>query len=118
MFQLAGAFDNQTDTNFRAIDSNWSIFGIARDLGAIQSTQDPIVWSTGFITDPAINYTDPSGASQQRSLFYRSQYPQSDDTSLVSIPVQHQLMCLISYHRSLISSMISPTPLHELSNWT
>lgn len=89
MFQLTGAFDNQTDTNFRAIDDNWSIFGISRDLGSINATPDPIVWTIGFITDPAINYTDPSGASQQRSLFYKTQYPQADDTSLVSIYIYH-----------------------------
>ena len=104
MFQLTGAFDNQTDTNFRAIDSNWSIFGIARDLGAIQSTLDPIVWSTGFVTDPAINYTDSSGASQQRSLFYRSQYPQSDDTSLVSIHVHQQKYMLLKWYLNLLNT--------------
>jgi hypothetical protein len=74
--------DNQTDTNFRSISPNFTVFSIARNLGTIQATQDPVVWAFGFITDPAINYTDLSGASQQRSLFYKTQY--SDDTSLVS----------------------------------
>ncbi|KAI9434452.1 hypothetical protein H4582DRAFT_2080813 [Lactarius indigo] len=36
---------------------------------------------SGTSADPAINYTDLSGATQQRSLFYKTQY--SDDTSLI-----------------------------------
>ena len=85
--------DNQTDTNFRSIDHNFAIFAIARNLGTVQATQDPIVWAVGFVTDPAINYTDILGASQQRSLFYKTQY--SDDTSLVSIRVRQQFVYLM-----------------------
>jgi hypothetical protein len=84
--------DNQTDTNFRPISPNVTVWGIARDLGTIQETQEPVVWTVGFVTDPAINYTDLSGASQQRSLFYKTQY--SDDTSLVSIRVRQQFVRL------------------------
>jgi hypothetical protein len=89
LFQTNGTLDNQTDPNFRSISPNFTVFGIARNLGTIQAMQDPIVWAVGFITEPAINYTDPSGASQKRSLFYKTQY--SDDTSLVSIHVRQQL---------------------------
>ncbi|KAH8988003.1 hypothetical protein EDB86DRAFT_2832105 [Lactarius hatsudake] len=80
LFQLQGVLDNHTDVNFRPINDSWPVFGISRDLGTIQATPDPVVWTIGFITDPVINYTDLSGASQQRSLFYKTQYP--DDTSL------------------------------------
>ncbi|KAF8260626.1 hypothetical protein EI94DRAFT_1747935 [Lactarius quietus] len=82
LFQLNGVLDNQTDPNFHPIDANFTVWAIARDLGTIQVTQDPVVWAVGFVTDPAINYTDLSGASQQRSLFYRTQYPDTN-TSLV-----------------------------------
>jgi hypothetical protein len=88
LFQINGTLDNQTDPNFRSISPNFTVFGIARNLGTVQETQDPIVWAVGFITEPAINYTDLSGASQQRSLFYKTQY--SDDTSLVSTIRIHQ----------------------------
>ena len=82
LFQLNGSLDNQTDINFQSVKSSLTAFSIARDLGIIDVTQDPVVWAVGFVTDPAVNYTDLSGASQQRSLFYKSKY--SDDTSLVS----------------------------------
>ena len=86
LFVLNGVLDNQTETNFRAIGNNFAVFAISRDLGPIQATEDPVVWTVGLTMDPVINYTDPSGAAtQQRSLFYKSRY--SDDTSLVSVHI-------------------------------
>ncbi|KAH9990995.1 hypothetical protein BJV74DRAFT_977866 [Russula compacta] len=74
--------DNQTDPNFRIIDNKFPVFGISRDLGTINATQAPVVWSVGYTTDPAINYTDLSGAPPtQLNLYYKSQY--SDDGSLI-----------------------------------
>jgi len=90
LFKLNGTLNNQTNVNFGSVNSSPSptTFSIARDLGTIKATQDPVVWAVGFITDPAINYTDLSGASQQRSLFYKTQY--SDHTSLVSTCLVHR----------------------------
>ncbi len=116
-FQLNGVLDNQTDTQLRSISPKYPIFAISRDLGTIQVTQDPVIWAIGFTTDPAIQYTDPSvNTPQQRSLFYKTQYP--DDSTLVSGYISRGMMRLTSYLRSLISSMISLMPCQELSNWT
>ncbi|KAH9022174.1 hypothetical protein EDB85DRAFT_1871496 [Lactarius pseudohatsudake] len=82
LFQLRGTLDNLTDTNSRAISPDFPVFALSRDLGIIQATKDPVVWTVGFTTDPAIQYTDPSAdAPQHRSLFYKIQYP--DDTTLI-----------------------------------
>ncbi|KAH9968155.1 DUF1793-domain-containing protein [Russula dissimulans] len=81
-FIANGTLDNQVDTIFRVIDDSFPIFAISRDLGSIQATQAPVVWTIGLTTDPAISYTDLSGAPpSQRSLFYKSQY--SDDGFLI-----------------------------------
>ncbi|KAH9021900.1 hypothetical protein EDB85DRAFT_2120054, partial [Lactarius pseudohatsudake] len=84
LFALKGSLDNRTEVDYH-LDSNESEligFAISRDLGNIQATQDPIVWTVGLTTDPVINYTDISEAApRQRSLFYKTQY--SDDTSLI-----------------------------------
>ncbi|KAI0251855.1 hypothetical protein BJV78DRAFT_1125603 [Lactifluus subvellereus] len=81
-FVLNGLLDNQVETSFRAISSQFAVFAISRNLGTIQATQAPVVWAVGYTTDPAINYTDLSGAPPtRRSLYYRSQY--SDDRSLI-----------------------------------
>jgi Domain of unknown function (DUF5127) len=83
-FALNGTLDNQQDSNFRPIGVNFSVFAISRDLGAIQSTQAPVVWTVGYTTDPAVNYTDLSGAPPtSRNLYYKTKY--STDEALASI---------------------------------
>ena len=82
MFQLQGVLDNQEVTGPLAIDVEDPVFALSTDLGTIQATQSPVVWTVGHITDPAISYTDTSGVTTQRSLYYKSQY--SDDGTLVS----------------------------------
>ena len=84
MFQYGGLLDDQIDTNFRAISAQLPVFAISCDLGTILATQAPLVWTIGFTTDPAINYTDPSGNPMtKRSPYYKSQY--SDDEPLVGL---------------------------------
>lgn len=83
-FVANGTLDGQVETNFRAISFQFAVFAISCDLGTIQTTQAPVVWTVGYTTDPAINYSDLSGAPPtQRSLYYKLQY--SDDQSLVSV---------------------------------
>ena len=85
MFQLQGALDDQIDANFQAISNPFPVFALSSDFGRIQAIQSPVVWTVGYTTDPAINYTDLSGGPpSQRSLFYKSQYSSSDDGPLVS----------------------------------
>ncbi|KAH9000742.1 hypothetical protein EDB86DRAFT_3075192 [Lactarius hatsudake] len=81
-FALNGFLDDQTETFSRAIALDFAVFAISRDLGTIQATEDPVVWTVGLTMDQVINYTDPLGAApRQRSLFYKTRY--SDDTSLI-----------------------------------
>jgi hypothetical protein len=84
LFARNGTLDNQEESNFRSISDQFAVFAISRDLGTIQATQAPVVWTVGYTTDPAVNYTDLSGApSTHRSLYYKSQY--SNDEALASI---------------------------------
>jgi hypothetical protein len=83
-FAHNGTLDNQGDSNFRSISNNFEVFAISRDFGTIQATPAPAVWTVGYTTDPAVNYTDLSGAAPTpRSLYYKSQY--SNDEALASI---------------------------------
>jgi Domain of unknown function (DUF5127) len=83
-FRINGVLDNQVaDTNFRPIQNNFPIFAISRDLGSIRATQAPVVWAVGYTIDPAISYSDLSGAPpKQRRAYYKTKY--ADDGSLVS----------------------------------
>jgi hypothetical protein len=83
-FTHNGVLNGQPDTKSRAIHDNFAVFAISRDLGTVQATQAPVVWTVGYTTDPAINYTDLSGGPPiSRSLHYKTQY--SNDEALVSI---------------------------------
>ena len=85
-FARNGTLDSQNDPNTRAISNRFAVFAIARDLGTIQVTQAPVVWTVGYTTDPAVNYADLSGAPPTpRRPYYKTQYP--DDESLVSIDI-------------------------------
>ncbi|KAF8480056.1 hypothetical protein DFH94DRAFT_692413 [Russula ochroleuca] len=80
LFAQNGTLDNQYDSNFRSIGNNFEVFAISRDLGTIQATQAPVVWTVGYTTDPAVNYADLSGAAPTpRSLYYKSQYPNDEE---------------------------------------
>ena len=62
------------------------VCAISRDLGTIKTTRAPVVWTVGYTTDPAISYTDLSGAPPtSRSPYYKVQY--SNDKDLASIDV-------------------------------
>ena len=85
MFLQHGVLDKNIDKRFRAINNAFPVFAISCDFGTIQATQTPLVWAVGYTTDPAISYTDLSGApATPRLLYYKSKYPQADDRALVS----------------------------------
>ena len=118
-FAANGTLDDQEDQDFRPIDQNHTVFAISRDLGTIQSTPTPVVWAVGYTTDPAVNYTDLSGAPPtSRSLYYKTKY--STDEALVSIDNIScgDYMSNILTSRSLTSSTISTMHPRGLNSWT
>jgi hypothetical protein len=82
-FTHNGVLNGQQDPKSRAISDSFAVFAISRDLGTVEATQAPVVWTVGYTTDPAINYTDLSGAVIPRSLYYKTQY--LNDEALASI---------------------------------
>lgn len=88
LFKGFGFLDNQEvaiDVKPGSNSGETIVFAISRDLGIIQATQAPVVWAIGYTTDPAISYAAQSDTRpQQRSPYYKLQYPQAGDHSLVS----------------------------------
>ncbi|KAG8858825.1 hypothetical protein FRC20_011936 [Serendipita sp. 405] len=76
-----GALNNTVDTNFRAINDNWSCFALERVSGNITMPAGPVVFAVGMSTDPAISFS-AGRTAQSRSLFYRTKY--STDTDVIS----------------------------------
>ena len=94
-FASNGTLDGQVDSNFRSISNTFEVFAISRDFGSIQATQTPAVWTVGYTTDPAVNYTDLSGAAPMpRSLYYKSQYLNNDEALASTDSISCGMTCL------------------------
>ncbi|EMD40769.1 hypothetical protein CERSUDRAFT_111353 [Gelatoporia subvermispora B] len=70
---------NTLDTDFRAISDRWPVFAFAHDLGDVSNTSAPIVYSIGSVRDPAIQYVVANNATQDRSLYFWSNFSSIDD---------------------------------------
>ncbi|EMD33464.1 hypothetical protein CERSUDRAFT_118047 [Gelatoporia subvermispora B] len=73
-FNLTGNLTNGVDTDFRPITNNHPVFAFAVNLGSIESTAAPVVWSLGYVRNPVIQYSTPSGNDQLRSPLFLTQY--------------------------------------------
>lgn len=74
-FVTNGELANSKDTAFRAISNEWPVFGIAHDLGTVETVATPpVVYVVGHARDPAIEYITTGGVLQQRSSYYWSAY--------------------------------------------
>jgi hypothetical protein len=51
-----GALANTDDTDYRAIDDNWPVFGFAADLGKLGRTAVTVPLSVGLVRTPAVSY--------------------------------------------------------------
>ncbi|THV03669.1 hypothetical protein K435DRAFT_650779 [Dendrothele bispora CBS 962.96] len=67
-FSNQGSLNNQTDSNFRAINNKFVVFGIAVNLGRIVSTSQPVVWGLGLFRDPITTYG--SDSESRRPYFF------------------------------------------------
>ena len=78
-FARNGTLDNQSYSNLDVIEDKFPVFGIARDLGTVQATQSPVVWAIGYTTDPAISFSDLSGApATPRKPYYKTKYTRDE----------------------------------------
>ncbi|KAH9180826.1 hypothetical protein EDB89DRAFT_1877203 [Lactarius sanguifluus] len=74
LFRLNGVLGNLDQLYDTAHDFDSTVFAISRDLGTIQATQDPVISAIGYDVNLVVNYTDLSGATQQRKLLYQDKY--------------------------------------------
>lgn len=77
-FNTTGSMNNTQDDSFRAINSAWPCMALAKDLGNIAETSDPVVFALGLSRDPAVSYQMTTGA-QPRSLYYHTQFGTDQD---------------------------------------
>ncbi len=51
-----GKLTNSNDTNYRAIDNNWPVFGFCADLGQVGRSAATVPLSIGLVRTPAVSY--------------------------------------------------------------
>lgn len=73
-FVNSGKLPNTQDTAFRAVQDDWPVFAFAHDLGSVSGTSSTVVLAVGHARDPAVEYIVAGGKTQNRSLFFWSQF--------------------------------------------
>ncbi|KAI1811419.1 glutaminase GtaA [Poronia punctata] len=53
-FQSKGVLPNKKDTNFRAVNNNWPVFGFAKDLGSVSGSTVNTLFTIGLTQDNAV----------------------------------------------------------------
>ncbi|KIM20840.1 hypothetical protein M408DRAFT_119277 [Serendipita vermifera MAFF 305830] len=73
-FVQNGVLLNTQDTDYRAVNDDWPVFALARDMGNVTSATEPFVMSIGHAREPAVQYIVSGGVLQDRSLYFWSAY--------------------------------------------
>jgi len=68
-FVSQGKLGNSKDTNFRAIQDRWPVFGYATDLGSVGSAPVSTLFSIGLYQQEAIQFLGANGQTTLKSLW-------------------------------------------------
>jgi hypothetical protein len=68
-FVINGKLANSNDTNFRAINDRWPVFGFSFDLGSVGSTSVSTLFSLGLCQDDAVQFLGADGLVTLPSLW-------------------------------------------------
>jgi hypothetical protein len=86
-FIKSGNLPNTKDSNFRAISNNWPVFGFARNLGTVGTSQSsPVVFTVGHVRDPSIQYILKGGALQDRHPYHITKYSSATQIIAAFLP--------------------------------
>ncbi|KAI1362352.1 glutaminase GtaA [Xylaria arbuscula] len=80
-FKSDGVLPNTEDTKFRAVNSNWPVFGFAKDLGSVGSSSVNTLFTIGLTQDNAIQLL---GAGEDLTT-YPSLWKSYFDSSLAAM---------------------------------
>ena len=81
-FIASGVLNNTVDSQFRAIDANWTYFAFAHDLGVVgptSSTTTPVVYTIGYVRDPLVQLLNIPNVNSLRGTYYLTRYNSTSD---------------------------------------
>ena len=82
-FENTGALPDTQDTNFRAINDDYPVFGFAKDLGSIQGSVSTL-FTIGLTQEEAIQFDGASGIVPVPSLWTSYFSTELDAVSLLN----------------------------------
>jgi hypothetical protein len=68
-FAANGTLSDSGDSDYRAISTNWPVFGFAIDLGSVKSSPVDTLFTIGLAQTEAIQYSSPDGIRAEPSLW-------------------------------------------------
>jgi Domain of unknown function (DUF5127) len=69
IFASNGSLQNSGDTNYRAINDSWPIFGFAVNLGSVGASAVSTLFSLGLTQEQAVQFSGASGVTPLPSLW-------------------------------------------------
>jgi len=75
LFTSTGALNNTEDTDYRAINDAYPVFGFARDLGSVDSDSVHSMFTISLAQDPVIQFENGKG-NQSLPSYWSQSYPE------------------------------------------
>jgi hypothetical protein len=69
IFANYGSLQNSGDTNYRAINDSWPVFGFAVNLGSVGASAVSTLFSLGLTQEQAVQFSGASGVTPLPSLW-------------------------------------------------
>jgi hypothetical protein len=112
-FEKNGKLDNTNDTNFRAIQDSFPVFGFSNDLGSITATTK-LVYTLGLTQDLAVQFDGSDGVVSVPSL-WKSYFATELDAVCISLDL-YDSADRKSWHLPTLTTKVSRlSPAHSIT---
>lgn len=78
-----GKLSNSKDSDFRAVNTNWPVFGYTVDLGSVSSSTKSVLFSIGLCQKEAIQFLGEGDSVRTINSLWTDYF--SDDLAAVSL---------------------------------
>ncbi|ROW08173.1 hypothetical protein VPNG_06905 [Cytospora leucostoma] len=80
-FEANQTLDNTQDTNYRAINDNWPVFALSKDLGNVSSSEVGVLFTIGVSQDNVVNFQGNSSSATALTALWKSAYSSAEDAN-------------------------------------
>ncbi|KAK7739143.1 hypothetical protein SLS53_005779 [Cytospora paraplurivora] len=80
-FEANQTLDNTQDTDYRAINDNWPVFALSKDLGNVSSSEVGVLFTIGVSQDNVVNFQGNSSSATALTALWKSVYSSAEDAN-------------------------------------